>query len=363
MDNNITQEQIAEMTDEDVLKLDVSQLSVPLVPQEVPSVPDGEVQPTDADTDIDPTPQEQPSTVNGEEQGDGLGGTVVGESPEQTPAVNTPSTVDYEGFYAQLTAPIKAAGREIQIQSAEEAVRLMQQGADYSRKMQQFNQMRSTVKALEEHGINNPETLGYLADLHAGKPEAIARLIKQHKVDLFDFNTDADEGYVPPKAQVPEGVLALEEVIEDLQATSQTFTQTLNTVNNWDEASRQHVTKDPNLLRIIDAEVASGRFDKVDALIQRGKVLGTIPQNTPYLQAYVECEKVILEQEAKTQAPAVEAPKVRAPRPSAKPAPSAQTNHNRVATPGGTSSNTQTQYTREQIANMTDEEVLNLKIV
>lgn len=353
--DNLSIEQLANMSDEEIAAM--SHLSPTAVPQEVPSATNGEVQPNgEAQEDTVPTPNDPSTTeevVVGDDSVTDDGEPEGGQSPEEL----KDTSVDYEGFYSALTAPIKAAGREIKIESPEEAIRLIQMGADYSRKNAQHNRDRSTVKALEERGISDPETLGFLADVHAGKPEAIAKLLQKHKVDLFDFDVDAGKDYVPPRAQVAPEVIALESTLDELRATSTTFDTTLTHVNSWDDASRDFVARDPNLLRIIDQEVSNGRFAKVDALVQKGRMLGQFPSTMPYLEAYRACEDVVLKEETAKPAPA----KVVAPRPKKVVTAGNDVNRAKVAVPGNAST-TAPVVTAETIAAMSDEDILKFKL-
>lgn len=350
--DNLTIAQLAEMSDEEIAAM--SHLSPTDVPQEVPQATNGEVQPNGEPEDIDNTPQETDPTDNSIVVDDEVDPDNQDPQDGQSDADGDADNVDYQGFYSALTSPIKAAGREIKLETAEEAIRLIQMGADYSRKNEQHKKDRGVVKALEDRGINDPETLGFLADVHAGKPEAIAKLLDKHKVDLFDFDVEQGRDYVPQAAVTPAGVIALDDVLDHLRANSNTFDQTLGHINSWDDHSRSFVTRDPNLIRIIDEEVASGRFAEVDALIQRGKILGTISSDTPYLDAYQMCEKAL------TPAPQKEVVKVRGTRPKAQQ--TEKVDRNKVAVPGAAPSTNTGIPTLERLAQMSDDEVLNFKL-
>lgn len=352
-----TIDQLAEMSDDEIANLSASHLSPQAVPQEVPQASDGEVQPNGETEDVGNDDQQADDETDHTDAGDGHEDGDAGESQEEQTNANTNSLegVDLEGFYKALTAPIKAAGREITINSAEEAVRLIQMGVDYGRKNAEHKRDRGVVKALDSRGINDPEILGFLADVHEGKKEAIAKLLKQHKVDLFEFDTEQAENYVPQKAQVPEAVIELDDVLEDLQANSPTFNRTLDTINSWDDESRLVASKDPNFIRVVDREIASGRFDQVDNLVHRAMTLGYIPSNTPYLEAYRTCEAELRKaEEAKKPAQ-----KIRAPRPTAK---ADNVNRNRVAVPSGGNAAPTTITSVDQLAAMSDDDILKLTL-
>lgn len=49
--------------------------------------------------------------------------------------------VDYKAGYEQIMALTKANGKTMQVKSVEEAIQLMQMGANYTRKMQNSNRI------------------------------------------------------------------------------------------------------------------------------------------------------------------------------------------------------------------------------
>lgn len=73
---------------------------------------------------------------------------------------------DYKSFYNTVMAPFKANGKEIKLQNAQEAIQLMQQGANYTRKMQSIAPYRKLISTLEDNGLItngtvNTDTVNY----------------------------------------------------------------------------------------------------------------------------------------------------------------------------------------------------------
>ena len=71
--------------------------------------------------------------------------------PTDTKDVVTQST-DYKAFHDKMMAPFVANGKTIQLQSVDEAIQLMQMGANYTRKMQSIAPHRKVLMMLEKMG-------------------------------------------------------------------------------------------------------------------------------------------------------------------------------------------------------------------
>ena len=54
----------------------------------------------------------------------------------------------------------------------------------------------------------------------------------------------------------------------------------------WDQTSKEAIWAQPELLSIIQTQKENGLFDQISAEMERKKLLGEIPANTPFLQAY-----------------------------------------------------------------------------
>lgn len=204
--------------------------------------------------------------------------------------------IDYKAFYEAMTSPIKANGKEFQLKEIDDIRALVQQGANYSKKMAGLKPKMNLLKTLEHHGLNE-ENIGYLIDLHNKEPKAIAKLVQEAGIDVY--GTDLEEeakGYTP--VSKPIQLTPVDEVVQDLQDTSETFPQLLNHINTWDSESIQIISHNPDILRILDKHKELGIYDKIVNDIEREKVLGRLT-GVGFLQAYNQFEKPYLEELAK----------------------------------------------------------------
>ena len=197
------------------------------------------------------------------------------KSAEPTPSA-TEKQVDYEAAYKQLTAPFKANGREIQVSSVEDAVSLMQMGANYNKKMSALKPNLRLLKLLETNGLLSEEKLGYLIDLDKKNPEAIGKLIKESGVDPLDLDPSKAGDYKPTRHTVDDRELELDAVLDEIQGTD-SYSRTLDVVSNqWDGASKGIIANSPQVLKIINAHVQSGIYDVIAKEVEREKMFGRL---------------------------------------------------------------------------------------
>ena len=184
--------------------------------------------------------------------------------------------VDYEAAYKRLTAPFKANGREIQVGSVEDAVSLMQMGANYNKKMAALKPNLKLMKLLENNGLLNEEKLGYLIDLEKKNPDAISKLIKDSGLDPLDLDATKAGDYKPTRRTVDDREMELDTVLEEL-ADSPAYNQTLDIVSNkWDVSSKQVIAGSPQLLKVIDSHVQSGIYDQITKEIENERLFGRL---------------------------------------------------------------------------------------
>lgn len=202
-------------------------------------------------------------------------------------AVDVESTApDYEGFYKRVMAPIAANGKTVEIRSPEEAIQLMQMGANYTKKMQAIAPYRKIVLMLENNGLLDEARLSYLIDLDKRDPEAIKKLIKDSGIDPLDIDTSVEPSYREGNHRVTDEEVAFTSVLEDVK-TAPGGVDTLQKINTtWDQASKEALWKEPQILSAMHQQMASGVYDVISAEVDRLRTLGRISPETPFIQAY-----------------------------------------------------------------------------
>lgn len=214
------------------------------------------------------------------------------DAPKNTPKTQAaPSSKDMTqeqlaGFYDQVMKPFKANGREITLRSPEEAIRLMQMGAGYGRKLQDMQPHLKTLRMLEKNNLLDQEKLGFLIDINSKNPEAIKKLIKDSGIDPLDLNMDDNANYRPTDHSVSDNEVAFAEALKDV-SSQPGGRDTIQHINStWDQQSKEFLWGNPEVLAVIQDQRQSGIYAAITAEIDRKKMLGEIAPTVPFLEAY-----------------------------------------------------------------------------
>lgn len=235
-----------------------------------------------AQTDAKPGDKPAASGDKPAESGDKPGDKVT--KPE--PVKDETKPVDYEAFFKQVMTPFKANGRTIELRTPEEAIRLMQMGAGYGRKIQDLQPHLKVLRMLEKNDLMDEERLSFLIDVNQKNPDAIKKIIKDSGIDPLDLNINDNVDYAPKSHAVSDQEMAFNEALDDVKSHP-SGNETLRTINQtWDQVSKQALGDNPKILSVIQEQRDSGIYDQIVAEIDRQKMLGTIPHSAPFLQAY-----------------------------------------------------------------------------
>lgn len=197
------------------------------------------------------------------------------EKKEEEKADDKPA-VDFEAEYKRLLAPFKANGREIAVNSVDDAIVLMQMGANYNKKMAALKPNLKLMKLLENNGLLSEDKIGFLIDLEKKNPAAINKLVKDSGIDPMDLDAEKASGYKQTAYTVDDREIELDTVLDELQGTP-SYNRTLEIVSTkWDGASKQVIAGNPQLLKVINDHVSSGIYDMISAEIERERVFGRL---------------------------------------------------------------------------------------
>lgn len=291
---------ILNMSDEELMNFDPSKLEAEStdtpapekVEEEDPApTPEGEVEQAPEDEEV---PAESVTDENAEVSGEDEGK----EKPEPTkaeqgekptkPVAEKPegekkpegesqesTEVDYKAQLERILSPIKANGREIQVSSVDDAIQLMQMGANYHKKMASLKPNLGILKMLEQHNVLDQDKLSFLIDLSKGNPEAIKKLVKDSGLDPLDLDAKAGD-YKQSSYAVDEKAVELDTVLDDLKGSTH-FGNLMTVVGKqWDGASRQILADNPEVLRVLSAHMEQGIFDKITGKMETERALGRL---------------------------------------------------------------------------------------
>jgi hypothetical protein len=209
----------------------------------------------------------------------------VGEKPPVTdkeikPEVETPpkteGVVDYKAEYDRLLAPFKANGRDIAVKSVDDAITLMQMGANYNKKMAALKPHMKMLKLLENNGLLDEAKLSFLVDLDKKNPAAISKLVQDSGLNSMELDADKASTYKQTTYTVDDKEIELDTVLDELK-DSPTYNRTLDVVGNkWDAASKNMIATTPAILRVINNHMASGIYDIINQEMESERVFGRL---------------------------------------------------------------------------------------
>ena len=205
-----------------------------------------------------------------------------GKKKEPVVAVDTAAAVD---FFTKVSAPFKADGRDMQVRSPEDAIRLMQMGVNYSRRMEEMKPLRAQDQMLKTNGLDDPEKLNFLIDLSKGNPDAIKKLLSDHKIDPIDIDTSNDAPYQPKNFQGDPKDLAFKDAISNT-VSAEGGRDLIREINSdWDDNSKEALRDQPAILQNVLAQKQSGVYLKIKTELDYQRTMGFLT-DVPFLQAY-----------------------------------------------------------------------------
>lgn len=242
---------------------------------------------------VDPVPSTTKTPVAGEQEAAAASASEASVAADGKPAAQeqhaeppAAAPTNYEEFYKKVMAPFKANGKMIELQSPEEAVALMQMGANYTRKMQSITPHRKVLMMLENNGLLDEGKLSYLIDIDKKNPEAIKKLIKDAGIDPFEIDVNTEPLYTQGNHTVTDSEANFRTVLDELGSTPEGVA-TLQEINGgWDQASKEVLWQQPDLMNVMHEQRENGIYDRIVTEVERQRTLGKIPPNATFLQAY-----------------------------------------------------------------------------
>lgn len=196
------------------------------------------------------------------------------DTPEDKPQET--DTFNYEDAYNQVTAPFKANGATMQVNSPEDIVRLMQMGAGAQKQMAKLKPNLKLIKMLENNNLLDERRLNNLIDLSKNDSKAIAKLVKDSGVDPDDIDIENASNYQPNNYTVTDSEYELDQVLDSIKQTD-TFDKTIDLLTSeWDDKSKTFVSENPNVIKVINDHMLNGVYDRVNAIMQQDKALGKL---------------------------------------------------------------------------------------
>ena len=310
MAKTYTPEELANLTDEEFMRLEQPDLDLGAIPQQetltldAPALAADPELPVDAGAADDPAPGDAAAeeAAAGElPAGSGEAETAGSENRPEAPAdpdgsdtadqqgqddtQSESAAVDYEAAYKQIMAPFKANGKMVTLQSPDEVIRLMQMGANYTKKLQALQPQLRMLRMLENNDLLNEDKISYLIDLEKKNPQAIQKLIKDSGIDPMDIDVEKDPGYAPGNHRVSDAEYQFSAVVQEVNSTP-VGQQLISDINRtWDDQSKQALWEDPSIMRVLSDQRENGIYAQITAEIERRQMMGQL-RTEPFIVSY-----------------------------------------------------------------------------
>ena len=193
---------------------------------------------------------------------------------------------NFEALYGKIMAPFQANGKKIELKSPEEAIQLMQMGANYTRKLQEMAPHRKLITMLGNHGLLDESKLSFFIALDKKDPEAIKKLIMDSGIDPLDIDTKIEPAYQEGSYQVTDQEVAFRTQLDDLTSTDEGKLTLKVITNDWDQVSKDMLWEQPEVFPIIRQHRESGIYTMITEEMDRRRTLGQLPPTTPFIEAY-----------------------------------------------------------------------------
>lgn len=184
--------------------------------------------------------------------------------------------IDYQAEYEKLLSPFRASKRDIQIKNVDDARNLMQMGVDYRYKMQALKPKLRMMRALDKNGMLDEAKINFFIDLEKKNPEAIKQFLKEKEIDPMELDMDSESQYRPGSYAPSEQEQAIDDVLDSIRDTK-SFDRTIDELGNkWDTDSKEILTKQPQLIKLINDQVDTGIYDQIMNVVASERMLGRL---------------------------------------------------------------------------------------
>lgn len=201
------------------------------------------------------------------------------EKPQEEPQEQSQEEeeIDYKAFYDEVTAPIRADGRDFTIKSSEDLRNLVSKGLDYTQKTQQIAPYRKTLAFLRDNNALDDTKLSYMVDLINKDEKAVKQLIREmtaepkeegkQKLEFYDLDPEQEEEsqryHFQNKNTITDEQLNFRETFDEVNA-SEGGNAFLNKINQkFDSSSLDYLYQNPHAIKLLYQADRAGQFDQI----------------------------------------------------------------------------------------------------
>jgi len=198
------------------------------------------------------------------------------EGEEEEEDLEEEEAVDYKAFHEEFFAPFKANGKQYTVDNMAEARTLIQKGLGYHKNMEELKPFKKAMNVLKSRGGLSPERLDFLLDIAEGKPEALAKHIKDLEIDPYDINVDDGEQYVSQYKDT-EAVDQFNEILDSLApGDAKVATLEILSSKGWDQSSKNMLYTNPQNILELNRQIQDGTYSKITTVLDKKRALGEL---------------------------------------------------------------------------------------
>lgn len=202
------------------------------------------------------------------------------------------------------TYKFKANGRDYEFTEEEMKSnygKLFGQAMDYTKKMQTIKPYRKMIDAWEQEKLTQ-EDLNLAIDVLKGNKDALGEVIKRAGVDALELSDDEEKTYVPKDYGRDDKALDLDDVIKDISSDKEFGITQKVLGSEWDEASYNTMIDNPNMVKLLHADVKSGMYDTLMPTVDKLKMYdGGSKTDLEYYEMAAKMYKADMETSQKIQ--------------------------------------------------------------
>lgn len=168
----------------------------------------------------------------------------------------------------------RANGKDYEFSSDElvdKFPKIFGQAMDYTKKMQAIKPWRKTIDAIEGAELTH-EDVSLMIDVLKGDKDAVTEVLKRTGIDTLELDTEAASTYEAKDYGRDDSALAIKDIVDDISRDEEYATTHNILSKEWDEKSWNTMTQDPNMIRLLHADVKTGMYKTLQPVAEKLKV-------------------------------------------------------------------------------------------
>ena len=274
---DFTEEQLFDMSEEDLEAAFNSAKDTEDFQEEDSVDEDEDLEQPDVEEDSEDDSEEDEGEDETEENSEDKEGELDGEpevEEEETEEVGVEPEAEAQPTDKEYK--FKASGKDYEFtekEVMEQFPAMFAKAQDYTKKMQTLKPWRKTIDALETAELGHDD-INLMIDVLKGDKDAVTEVLKRTGVDALDLDTEKERKYVANDYGRDAGTLELRDAVDSIKNDTEYVTTHKVLSSDWDDASWNVMSKNPNLVKALHVDVKSGRYKQIQPIAEKLKMFG-----------------------------------------------------------------------------------------